>query len=98
MSKKNNIFKELAPRSRTYELHGQGKKNDQNQQTNTSHCSTKTTNIPLTLSHPLDLNYILEQGQGHGHLSKYLISGLIFHFFHVYMKKTSNPSLKKKVS
>ena len=41
----------------------------------------------LTLSHPLDVNYFLEQGQGHGHLSKYLISGLIFHFFHLYMKK-----------
>ena len=50
----------------------------------------------LTLSRPLDVNYVLEQGQGHGHLSKYLISGLIFHFFHVYMKKKAlNPSLKK---
>ena len=37
----------------------------------------------LTLSRPLDINYALEQGQGHGHLSKYLISGLIFPFFHV---------------
>ena len=51
--------------------------------------------ILLTLSRPLDINYVLEQGQGHGHLFKYLISGLIFHFFHVYMKKNSNPSLKK---
>ena len=51
----------------------------------------------LTLSRPLDVNYVLEQGQGHGHLSKYLISGLIFHFFHVWIKKkTSNPSLKKR--
>ena len=41
----------------------------------------------LTLSRPLDINYVLDQGQGHGHLSKYLISGLIFHFFHVYLKK-----------
>ena len=53
--------------------------------------------VILTLSRPLDVNYVLEQGQGHGHLSKYLIFGLIFHFFHVYMKKkTSNPSLKKR--
>ena len=43
--------------------------------------------INLTLSRPLGENYVLEQGQGHGYLSKYLISGLIFHFFHVYMKK-----------
>ena len=50
----------------------------------------------LTLSRPLDVNYVFDQG--HGHLSKYLIFGLIFHFFHVYMKITSNPSLKKKVS
>ena len=50
----------------------------------------------LTLSCPLDVNYVLEQSQGHGHLSKYLISGLIFNFFLVYMKKTSNPSLKKR--
>ena len=42
----------------------------------------------LTLLHPLDVNYVLEQGQGHGHLSKYLIFGLIFHFFHVYMKNS----------
>ena len=35
----------------------------------------------------MDVNYVLEQGQGHGHLSKYLISDLIFNFFHVYMKK-----------
>ena len=28
----------------------------------------------LTLSRPLDVNYVLEQGQGHGHLSKYLVS------------------------
>ena len=41
----------------------------------------------LTLSRPLDVNYFLEQGQGHGHLSKYLISGLILIFFHVYVKK-----------
>ena len=41
----------------------------------------------LTLSRPLDVNYVLDQGQGRGHLSKYLISGLIFHFFHVYMKE-----------
>ena len=34
----------------------------------------------LTLSRPLDVNYVLDQGQGHGHLSKYPISGLIFHF------------------
>ena len=52
--------------------------------------------FPLTLSRPLDINYVLDQG--HGHLSKYLISGFIFHFFHAYMKKISNPSLKKKVS
>ena len=53
----------------------------------------------LTLSRPLDVNYVLEQGQVHGHLSKYLISGLIFHFFsclYEKKKKTSNPSLKKK--
>ena len=51
----------------------------------------------LTLSRPLDVNYVLDQG--HGHLSKYLISGLIFHFFFMFIwKKTSNPSLKKKVS
>ena len=50
----------------------------------------------LTLSRPLDVNYVLDQGQGHGHLSKYLISGLIFLFFHVFMKKASNPSLKKR--
>ena len=51
----------------------------------------------LTLSHPLDVNYVLEQGQGHGHLSKYFISGLIFHFFLcLYEKKISNPSLKKR--
>ena len=49
----------------------------------------------LSLSRPLDVNYVLDQG--HGHLSKYLISGLIFHFFRVYVKKkTSNPSLKKR--
>ena len=52
----------------------------------------------LTLSRPLDVNYVLEQGQGHGHLSKYLISGLIFYFFHVYMKKKFKPFSKKKVS
>ena len=50
----------------------------------------------LTLSRPLDINYVLEQRQGHGHLSKYLISGLIFHFFHVYMKKKLQTLLKKK--
>ena len=58
-------------------------------------------NMILTLSRPLEVNYALEQGQGHGHLSIYIISGLIFYFFHVYMekkKKTSNPFLKKKVS
>ena len=42
--------------------------------------------IILTLSRPLDVNYVLEQGRGHGHLSKYLISGFIFHFIHE-MKK-----------
>ena len=47
-----------------------------------NHCSNS-----LALLRPLDINYVLYQGQGHGHLSKYLISGLIFHFFHVYMKK-----------
>ena len=53
----------------------------------------------LTLSRPLDVNYVLEQGQGHGHLSKYLISGLIFHFFHVYMKKKNfKPFSKNNVS
>ena len=53
----------------------------------------------LTLSRPLDVNYVLEQGQGHGHLSKYLISGSIFHFFHVYMKKKNfKPFSKKKRS
>ena len=51
-----------------------------------------------TLSRPLDVNYVLDQGQGHGHLSKYLISGLIFHFFHVYMKIKFKPFSKKKVS
>ena len=34
------------------------------------------------------LPYILDQGQGHGYMSKYLISGLIFHFFScLYEKK-----------
>ena len=41
----------------------------------------------LTLSHPLDVN-VQDQSQGYGHLSNYLISGLIFEFFHVYMKKS----------
>ena len=50
----------------------------------------------LTLSLPSDVNYVLEQGQGYGHLSKYLISGLIFHFFHVYMKKNFKPFSKKR--
>ena len=52
----------------------------------------------LTLSRPLDVNYVLEQGQGHGHLSKYLISGLIFNFFHVYMKKKNFKPFSKKRS
>ena len=44
---KINIFKELAPRSRTYELCGQGKKEKSKKrlmnprQTNTSHCPAK---------------------------------------------------------
>ena len=50
----------------------------------------------LTLSRPLDVNYVLDQGQGHGHLSKYLISGLNFLFFScLYEKKTSKSCLKK---
>ena len=52
----------------------------------------------LILSHPLDVNYVSEQGQGHGHLSKCLIPGLIFPFFHVYMKKNFKPFSIKKVS
>ena len=46
---KIDIFKELAPRSRTYELRGQGQKEKSKKrltnprQTNTSHCPTKTT-------------------------------------------------------
>ena len=42
----NIFFKELTPRSRTYELRGQGekrkKKITKSQPTNTSHCPTKT--------------------------------------------------------
>ena len=50
----------------------------------------------LTLSRPLDVNYVLEQGQGHGHLSKYLI-WLDFSFFScLYEKKTSKSSLKNR--
>ena len=47
--KKINVFKELAPRLRTYELRGQGKKYKKEiastnpRQTNTSRCPTKTT-------------------------------------------------------
>ena len=48
----------------------------------------------LTLSRPWDVNYVLQQG--HGHLSKYLISDLIFQFFHSYIKKSSKSSLKKR--
>ena len=58
--------------------------------------SMQFIHFTFTLSRPLDVNYVLEQGQGHGHLSKYLISGLIFHFFHVYMKKNSKPLSKKR--
>ena len=55
--------------------------------------------LELTLSRPLDINDVLDEGKGHDHLSKCLISGLIFQFFScLYEKKTSNPSLKKKVS
>ena len=51
------------------------------------------------LSRPLDVNYVLEQGQGHGHLPKYLISGLIFLFFScLYKKKKFKPFSKKKGS
>ena len=38
-----------------------------------------------TLSRPLDVNYVLDQG--HGQLSKYLIYDLIYQFFHSYWKK-----------
>ena len=43
VSKKIDVFKELTPRSRTYELRGQVKKISTNsRQTNTLHCPTKT--------------------------------------------------------
>ena len=50
----------------------------------------------LILSHPLDVNYILEQGQGHGHLSKCLIPGLIFPFFSCLYEKKLQTLLYKK--
>ena len=54
---KSTFFKELTPRSRTYELGGQAgekkKKHIQNQrQTNTSHSPTKT--ISKTVAYPLN--------------------------------------------
>ena len=58
---------------------------------------TRDQKNKLTLSCPLDVN-VQDQGQGQGYLSKYLISGFIYQFFHVYMKKSSKSSLKKKVS
>ena len=55
--------------------------------------------LNLTLSRPLDVNYVLEQCQGHGHLSKYLISGLSFQFFScLYEKKNFKVFSKKKKS
>ena len=54
MSKKSTVFEDLTPRSRTYELRGQGKKkgNDQNQDKQTPHTvlqklSLKTTHVPF---------------------------------------------------
>ena len=49
---------------------------------------------PLTLSRPLDVNYVLEQGQGQGHLFKYLISGLIFHLFSCLFGKKKKKKLQ----
>ena len=51
VSEKSTFFKELTPRSRTYELRGQGKRCTKSRQTNTSHCPTKT--ISKTETHPL---------------------------------------------
>ena len=55
-TKKIDIFKELAPRPRTYELHGQGKKkrNGQNQDKQTPHTvlqklSPKACTTPLSI-------------------------------------------------
>ena len=64
----------------------------------------------LLSKHPSQINPFASIGRklrfgsrlkGHGHLSKYLISGLIFNFFHVYMrerkkKKNFKPFSKKK--
>ena len=56
------IFKELAPRSGTYELRGQGKKEKSKKrltnprQTNTSHGPTKT--IAKTDIRPLNINLL----------------------------------------
>ena len=59
---KIDIFKELTPHSRTYELRGQGKKIDtKSRQTNTSHCTTKTISktdtVPLNDS--FDLMFVM---------------------------------------
>ena len=40
--------------------------------------------------------YVQGQGQGWAHLSKYLISDLIFQIVHSYMKKSSKSSLRKR--
>ena len=53
MLEKSTFYKELAPRSRTYELRGQGgkKRNVQNQDKQTPH----TVLQKLTVTHPLEL-------------------------------------------
>ena len=40
--------------------------------------------------------YVQPQGQGYGHLPKYLVCDFIYQFFHSYMKKSSKSSLKKR--
>ena len=49
--KKSTFFKELTPRSQTYELRSQGEKKMYQIKTNTSHCPTKTNS--KNIKHPL---------------------------------------------